>query len=81
MLLPVPIGENFVPYAKRPVLRRNQDLFVDGGRGGGGVAPAAAVPAAWHPIMTTCSPPCGPLETCVGGMCLAHPLSYEGKRR
>jgi hypothetical protein len=43
VLLPVPIDNDFVPYARRPVLRRNQDLFVDGGRGGGGVAPAAYV--------------------------------------
>jgi hypothetical protein len=56
------IDDDFVPYAKRPVLRRNQDLFVDGGRGGGGgggVAPAGSVSPAciydWQcPAGTTC---------------------------
>jgi hypothetical protein len=72
VLLPLPIDDDFVPYAKRPVLRRNQDLFVEGGRGGGGVAPAAYVaPAAWHHVMTNCNPRCDPGETCVGGMCLS----------
>jgi hypothetical protein len=55
MLLPVPIDNNFVPYTKRPVLRRNQDLFVDGGRGGGGVAPAASVSPACR-IDSDCPP-------------------------
>jgi hypothetical protein len=56
VLLPLPINDDFVPYAQRPVLRRNQDLFVDGGRGGGGggsVSPAAYVSPAGVP----CGPP------------------------
>jgi hypothetical protein len=53
------IDDDFVPYAKRPVLRRNQDLFVDGGRGGGGMAPAGTVSPAciynWQcPAGTNC---------------------------
>jgi hypothetical protein len=48
VLLPVPIDKSFVPYAKRRVLRRNQNLFVDGGRAGGVAAPTMAMPAGSH---------------------------------
>lgn len=30
MYTPAPIDKDFVPYSKRPVLRRNAGLFVDG---------------------------------------------------
>jgi hypothetical protein len=67
----LPVDDDFVPYAKRPVLRRNQDLFVDGGRGGGGAAPAASVsPAAGY-----CGPggTCPPNQICWGGYCIPAP--------
>jgi hypothetical protein len=67
MLLPIPIDKNFVPYAKRPVLRRNQDLFVDGGRGGGGVAPAASVSPAGG--FCRVNGDCPPGEICIFGKC------------
>jgi hypothetical protein len=35
MFKPAPIDKDFVPYTKRPVLRRNAGLFVDGARGRG----------------------------------------------
>jgi hypothetical protein len=35
MFTPAPIDKDFVPYTKRPVLKRNAGLFVDGGRGRG----------------------------------------------
>jgi hypothetical protein len=68
VLLRLPIDDDFVPYAKRPVLRRNQDLFVEGDRGGGGVAPAAYVSPASYPY---CSHryQCRPGEHCVEGIC------------
>jgi len=33
MLAPTPIDENFTPYTKRPVLRRNASLFIDSSAG------------------------------------------------
>ena len=66
MLLPVPIEENFEPYAKRRVLPRNQELFVAGSRGGGVAAPAAFVSQAGF-----CLPGgiCPPNKECIGGIC------------
>jgi hypothetical protein len=71
VLLPVPIDDDFVPYAKRPVLRRNQDLFVDGGRGGGGVAPAAYVSPAGG--FCRVDRDCRQNEICYGGICWPAP--------
>jgi hypothetical protein len=65
VLLPVPIEENFEPYAKRRVLRRNQELFVDASRSGGVAVPAASVsPAGFCPRGI-----CPPHEECIGGIC------------
>lgn len=43
MFTPAPIGKSFVPYAKRPVLKHNAALFVDGA-GGRGRASGRVVP-------------------------------------
>jgi hypothetical protein len=69
VLLPAPIDNDFVPYAKRPVVRRNQDLPIDGGRGGGsGVSPVAYVlPACFR------DSDCPQNYGCYGGMCWPVP--------
>jgi hypothetical protein len=33
MFVPAPIDKDFVPYTKRPLLKRNVGLFVDGAAG------------------------------------------------
>lgn len=39
MFIPAPIESDFVPYTKRPVLKRNTALFVKSNRSGGGGSP------------------------------------------
>lgn len=58
MFIPAPIDRDFVPYTKRPVLKRNAGLFVDGtggrGRGVSGVVPQSAL--AWEGDCSKLSP-------------------------
>jgi hypothetical protein len=67
-----PIDKNFVPYTKRPVLRRNAGLFVRTTGGGGRAARGALV----APQNTGCAgkangTPCGsyPGMACCDGEC------------
>ena len=53
MFVPAPIDKSFVPYTKRPMLRRNAGLFVDGGAGRGRVVPQVAS-CARKPDCTPC---------------------------
>ncbi len=59
MFVPAPIDNNYVPYTKRSVLKRNAGLFVDGSRGrarrAGRVAPQTS------PFV---GGPCDNLATC-----------------
>jgi hypothetical protein len=75
MFVPNPIDKNYIPYTKRPVLRRNAGLFVDGksrgSRSSGRVVPQIAE-CAGKPDGT----PCGPLYngrrllSCQNGECV-----------
>jgi hypothetical protein len=57
MFVPVPIDKNYVPFTKRPVLRRNAGLFVDPpasqGRGAARVVPQSS-DCAGQPVGTRC---------------------------
>jgi hypothetical protein len=43
-----PIDKDFVPYTKRPALKRNAGLFVDGGRGRGRSVPRVLPQSVWE---------------------------------
>jgi len=71
MLTPAPIDNDVVPYTKRPVLRRNAGLFVDGNAGRSRGAPRVV------PQIAECAgkedgTPCGafPNMQCVDGECV-----------
>jgi hypothetical protein len=76
MFTPAPIDHSFVPYTKRPKLKRNAGLFVDG-RAGKGRGTARVVPQQitcvqhCNPNHTTDNMPCGPncAGTCNGPVC------------
>jgi hypothetical protein len=77
MFAPAPIDNDFVPYTKRPVLKRNAGLFVDGtagrGRGTPRVVPQQQIPCVQHCMNRTtdglrCGANCG--GTCQGPTCI-----------
>jgi hypothetical protein len=58
MFVPAPIERNYVPYTKRPVLRRNAGLFVDpsaaGRQGGASRVILQSSDCAGQPVGTQC---------------------------
>lgn len=79
MFVPAPIDKDFVPYTKRPVLKRNAGLFVDGGkskRGSGARVALQQAPCVQHCMgRTTDGMQCGAncAGTCQGPTCVLPP--------
>jgi hypothetical protein len=74
MFVPAPIDKNFVPYTKRPVLRRNAGLFVDATVAEGSGAPRVVpqvISCAGKPDCTPCHRfPDGTQLYCLNGECV-----------
>lgn len=71
MSMPAPIDLSFVPYTKRPMLRRNAGLFVDARRGRGRGAKSRVVPQTPECAGRPNGTPCGndPDMFCCFGEC------------
>jgi hypothetical protein len=78
MFAPAPIDSDFVPYTKRPVLKRNAGLFVDGvgrGRGTPRVVPQQVACIPYCKDRTTDGMRCGAncAGICSGPTCVLPP--------
>jgi hypothetical protein len=77
MFVPAPIDKDFIPYTKRPVLRRNAALFVDGKAGSSNpISASRVVPQIAECAGKPSGTPCGPLYngrrllSCQDGECV-----------
>ncbi len=77
MFVPTPIDKNFVPYTKRPVLKRNAGLFVGAGGKGRGASRAILQQSTGLECggKPDCVTSCGPYAVCVKGSCVPIELS------
>jgi hypothetical protein len=75
MYTPVSVDKDFVPYTKRPVLKRNAGLFVDGAAGRGGSVPRV-FPQSSPPWEGDCSK-LGPNAPCYIGSCIQGKYLYR----
>jgi hypothetical protein len=73
MFVPAPIDRNYIPYTKRPVLPRNQGLFVDATGGGRRGAPFV-VPQ----LVAQHEADCSTLPQ--GAICKVYPTCINGRR-
>jgi hypothetical protein len=79
MFVPAPIDKDFVPYTKRPVLKQNAGLFVDGAAGRGRATPRVVLQqipcTSYCKDKTTDGMRCGPncAGTCFGPTCVLPP--------
>jgi hypothetical protein len=71
MFVPIPIDRDFVPHTKKPVLRRNAGLFVDG-KAGGNAGTSRVVPQIAECAGKRDGTPCGPFPgmVCIEGECV-----------
>ncbi len=77
MFTPAPIDKDFVPYNKRPVLKRNAGLFVDG-TGGRGRGASRVVPQSIDCAGQSTGTACGVVYTS-GGQQYRRTCSSDGE--